>query len=93
MSSPQTKPDGVDAKREDAFFSVESEVHDLCHMASIASMLILNVTTGAESPSMIKLKINSDEFERIQFVVAQTNAMAKELAAAYRKAFYEGART
>ncbi len=57
MSSPQTKPDCDAAKREDAFFSVEGEIHDLRHMASIAWGLLMTVK-GTQAASGVGTELN-----------------------------------
>jgi hypothetical protein len=78
---------------EHAFFSVEGEIRDVSHMASIACSLINDVGIGAEAAGTIELKISLGEFEQIQFAVGQTSMLAKELVTAFRKEFEEGVGT
>jgi hypothetical protein len=80
-------PDERDERLKHAFFSVEGQIHDLCHMASIALMLINDVTIGDETACSIELKISPAEFERIQFAVGRTSVMAKELESEFAKEF------
>jgi hypothetical protein len=72
---------------EHAIFSVEGEIHNVSHMASIASSLINDVGIDAETAGTIELRISPEEFEQIQFAVSQTSTLAKELVTAFRKEF------
>jgi hypothetical protein len=83
----QTKSDDRNAQVKHAFFSVEGEIHDVSHMASIAANLIADVGVGAETGCTIELRISQEEFEQIQFAVSQTSTLAKELVTAFRKEF------
>lgn len=80
-----------DARAENAFFGVESEINDLRHMAQIAADLAGNVS--GLSADRRTFTIDYDELERIQFAVGQTLRLAVDLVEAFRKEFEEGERT
>jgi hypothetical protein len=87
MSSPQIKSDR-DARAEDAFFEVETEIRDLRHMALIAADLAFSVVARSGPAQGTRLiTIGYDEFERIQFAVSQTRTMAENLVSAFAKEF------
>jgi hypothetical protein len=75
QSTPPLRPDR-DKRRSQAFGDLESPIHDLRKMASIAAELLASSS-------------DSREIELAEFAVYQTQKMADDLVAKYNS-YYEG---
>jgi hypothetical protein len=95
MNSPQTKSDNdFNARLRQAYFDLESDVHDLSHMASIAWTLFDDTIKAPDSGTGLHtVQMTKDEFESLEFAVSKTMNMASDLRETYLRAIEQAKKT